>query len=50
MRMIQSFNVSVASAIVLAEAARQREAAGMYAAPRLAAADLEAKLEEWLEK
>jgi len=48
--MIQSFNVSVASAIVLAEAARQREAAGMYAAPRLAAADLEAKLEEWLEK
>ena len=48
--MIQSFNVSVASAIVLAEAARQREAAGMYASPRLAAADLEAKLEEWLEK
>lgn len=48
--MIQSFNVSVASAIILAEAARQREAAGMYAEPRFAAADLEAKFEEWLEK
>lgn len=29
--MIQSFNVSVAAAIILSEAARQREAAGMYA-------------------
>ena len=48
--MIQSFNVSVASAIILAEAARQREAAGMYATPRYDAATLETRLGEWLEK
>ena len=48
--MIQSFNVSVASAIILAEAARQREAAGMYATPRYDAASLETRLGEWLEK
>ena len=48
--MIQSFNVSVASAIILAEAARQREAAGMYATPRYDAATLEARLGAWLEK
>ncbi|MDO5483563.1 MAG: RNA methyltransferase [Desulfovibrionaceae bacterium] len=46
--MIQSFNVSVAAAIILAEAARQREAAGMYASPRLNGEELEARLEEWL--
>lgn len=33
--MVESFNVSVATAILLAEAFRQREAAGMYAAQRL---------------
>lgn len=48
--MIQSFNVSVAAAIILAEASRQREAAGMYAASRLSEAELEEKLEEWLRK
>ena len=48
--MIQSFNGSVASAIILAEAARQREGAGMYDVPRLSEAELEAKLEEWLKK
>lgn len=48
--MIQSFNVSVASAIILAEAARQREAAGMYSTPHSDGARLEAKLREWLEK
>jgi tRNA (guanosine-2'-O-)-methyltransferase len=48
--MIQSFNVSVASAIILAEAARQREAAGMYAASRMEENAFAAKLEEWLEK
>ena len=48
--MIQSFNVSVASAIILAEAARQREAAGMYATPRFDEATLAARLGEWLEK
>lgn len=48
--MIQSFNVSVAAAIILSEAARQREAAGMYGAPRMDAASLQAKMDEWLEK
>lgn len=48
--MIQSFNVSVAAAIILAEAARQREDAGMYDAPRLSEAELEARLEDWLKK
>ena len=48
--MIQSFNVSVAAAIILSEAARQREAAGMHGAPRLDAAALQAKMDEWLEK
>jgi len=46
--MIQSFNVSVAAAIILAEAARQREAAGMYATPRLDEAQLQTRLEDWL--
>ncbi|SDF94973.1 TrmH family RNA methyltransferase [Desulfovibrio legallii] len=48
--MIQSFNVSVAAAIILAEAARQREAAGFYAAPRMNEAALAARLADWLEK
>ena len=34
--MIQSFNVSVDDAIILAEAARQSEAAGLYGSPRYA--------------
>ncbi|RUO63902.1 tRNA (guanosine-2'-O-)-methyltransferase [Pseudidiomarina planktonica] len=37
--MAQSLNVSVAAAVVLYEAQRQRELAGMYAAPRLSAAE-----------
>ncbi|MDR2744110.1 MAG: tRNA methyltransferase [Desulfovibrio sp.] len=48
--MIQSFNVSVAAAIILAEAVRQREEAGMYAEPRMDEASLDAKLEAWLRK
>ena len=48
--MIQSFNVSVAAAIILAEAARQREAAGWYASPRMAEAELEATLADWLQR
>jgi tRNA (guanosine-2'-O-)-methyltransferase len=48
--MMQSFNVSVAAAIILAEAVRQREEAGMYAAPRMDEAALDAKLEAWLRK
>lgn len=45
--MIQSFNVSVAAGVILAEAARQRALAGLYREPR----NLEARqnlLEEWL--
>ena len=48
--MIQSFNVSVAAAIILSEAARQRGDAGMYGSPRMEAAALDEKLQEWLEK
>ncbi len=48
--MIQSFNVSVAAAIILAEAARQREEAGMYAACRYDEETFEAKLRDWLER
>lgn len=48
--MIQSFNVSVAAAVILAEAARQREAAGMYDAPRYAQEEFDARLSRWLEK
>ena len=48
--MIQSFNVSVAAAIILAEAARQREDAGFYDAPRLPPDELERHLDLWLEK
>lgn len=48
--MIQSFNVSVAAAIILAEAARQREGAGFYAAPRMDTETLETTLADWLQR
>lgn len=48
--MIQSLNVSVAAAVILAEAARQREAAGYYATPRMDAATLDATLADWLQR
>ena len=48
--MIQSFNVSVAAALILAEASRQRELAGMYAAPRFGEEELQARLEDWIER
>ncbi|MBD5607740.1 MAG: RNA methyltransferase [Desulfovibrio sp.] len=48
--MIQSFNVSVAAAIILAEAARQREEAGFYSRPWQATDDIERRREEWLKK
>ena len=48
--MIQSFNVSVAAALLLAEAARQREAAGMYAEPRYTKDELDALYHEWAQK
>ena len=46
--MIQSFNVSVAAAIILAEAARQREEAGFYDKIRYDEATYQAKLADWL--
>lgn len=48
--LIQSFNVSVAAAIILAEAARQREEAGFYDQPRMPAAEFQERLKVWLEK
>jgi len=48
--MIQSFNVSVAAALLLAEAARQRALAGMYDTPRYDAQTLATRLADWCEK
>lgn len=45
--LVESLNVSVAAAVILFEAQRQRVAAGMYDAPRLGAAEREATLFEW---
>lgn len=48
--MIQSFNVSVAAALILSEACRQRELAGLYAHPRYSPQELERHLAEWIER
>ncbi|MDE5833007.1 MAG: RNA methyltransferase [Desulfovibrio sp.] len=48
--MIQSFNVSVAAAIILAEAARQRDEAGFYSRPWPDTEEFEARRLEWLKK
>lgn len=48
--MIQSFNVSVAAAIILAEASRQRVEAGMYARPSYNEEEYTARLAAWLDK
>lgn len=45
--MVRSLNVSVASAVLLYEAQRQREAAGAYAGPRLAPERFRRVLFEW---
>jgi len=45
--MVRSLNVSVATAILLFEALRQRQAAGMYEASRLPPEELERRLFEW---
>lgn len=47
MGMVESYNVAVAAGIVLAEAQRQRQVAGMYAEPRLDWATHERLLFEW---
>ncbi len=48
--MIQSFNVSVAAAIILYEASRQRGAKGMYDRTGLDAEEFEALEREWRER
>jgi tRNA (guanosine-2'-O-)-methyltransferase len=45
--MVRSLNVSVATSLLLFEAMRQREAAGMYAQPRLDSERYRALLFEW---
>lgn len=48
--MVQSLNVSVAAAIILYEAHRQRNEAGFYSFPSLSSRELEAYFEKWIEK
>lgn len=48
--MVQSLNVSVAAAVTLYEAWRQRQAAGMYDSPRYSEEELEALVEAWRQK
>ncbi len=48
--MIQSFNVSVAAAVLLAEASRQRELAGMYDTKSYSDEEYAKKLALWIEK
>ncbi len=46
--MVQSLNVSVATAVVMFEAQRQRRAAGAYDAPRLTAAERDDRAVRWM--
>lgn len=46
--MVQSLNVSVATAVVMFEAQRQRRAAGAFEAPRLSAAERDAAAVRWM--
>ncbi len=48
--MIQSFNVSVAAAIILAEASRQRDSVGMYNSPTYTKDEYAKRLAIWLDK
>lgn len=48
--MIQSFNVSVAAALLLSEASRQRKAAGLYETLHWTPEEYAARLALWLEK
>jgi tRNA (guanosine-2'-O-)-methyltransferase len=48
--MIRSFNVSVAAALILSEASRQRALAGKYASPTCSPDELEAAARAWLQK
>ncbi len=48
--LIQSLNISVACAVTLYEAMRQRQVRGMYNSSILSEAEVEAKLREWAER
>ena len=48
--MIQSFNVSVAAALILGEASRQRLLAGKYDTPTYPSVELEERIRLWLGK
>jgi len=48
--MVQSLNVSVAAAVTLYEAWRQRQAAGMYESPSFSEEELAELEREWREK
>ncbi len=48
--MVESLNISVACAVSLYEAMRQRMAAGMYASPELSESELAALEAEWIRK
>ncbi|OGU72549.1 MAG: RNA methyltransferase [Ignavibacteria bacterium RBG_16_34_14] len=48
--MVQSLNVSVAAAIVLYEALRQRQIKGMYDKSEYTEKELEMKIQEWINK
>jgi len=50
MGMVQSLNISVACAVTLYEALRQRRAAGYYERSRLSAGDIETRLNAWLQR
>ncbi len=48
--MVQSLNVSVAAAVILYEAFRQRSKAGCYDRPSLSAHEIEEHFNEWIKK
>jgi tRNA (guanosine-2'-O-)-methyltransferase len=50
MGMIQSLNVSVACAVTIYEALRQRMAKGVYDTPKFRQEELEKLFQEWLAK
>ena len=48
--MVQSFNVSVAAAIILYQAFSQRQAAGMYDTPSFTPEEMEQLKTEWYQR
>ncbi len=50
MGMVQSLNISVACAVTLYEALRQRRAANLYEHPRLSRNEISSRLDRWLRR